>query len=103
MWGRNDSEEAIGEEVVEVEAEHTGSWRKLQEKILPQWHKVEIISSCLLHFKTIWIKVLLLKKLLEVYGLSDLVGPKHLEEKNEGGRDASRHGPLIYRHKLGRA
>ena len=28
-------------------------------------------------------------------------GPKHLEEKNEGGRDASRHGPLIYRHKLG--
>ena len=41
-------EEAIGEEV--VEADHPGSWRKLQEKMLSKWNKVELFSQI---YKTI--------------------------------------------------
>jgi hypothetical protein len=36
-------EEAIGEKV--VEADHPGSWRKLQEKMLSKWNKVELFSQ----------------------------------------------------------
>ena len=32
MWRINDSEEAIGEQVLETD--HPGSWQKLQEKVL---------------------------------------------------------------------
>ena len=47
-WTINFSEEAIGEEV--VEADHPGSWRKLQEKMLSKWNKVELFSQI---YKTI--------------------------------------------------
>ena len=50
MWRIQDSEEAIGEEV--VEAEHPGSWMELPEKILSKWIKVELFS---LIYKTIYI------------------------------------------------
>jgi hypothetical protein len=42
MWRIQDSEEAIGEEV--VKADHPGSWMELSEKILSKWNKVGFIS-----------------------------------------------------------
>ena len=47
MWRIQDSEEAIGEEV--VEADHPGSWMELPEKILSKWNKVEFIFNWLSH------------------------------------------------------
>ena len=44
----NFSEEAIGEEI--VEADHPGSWQKLQEKMLSKWNKVELFYQI---YKTI--------------------------------------------------
>ena len=68
MWWINYSEEAIGEEV--VEADHSGSWRKLQEKILSKWNKVEFIYNCFLSFIKQYIFKMIVKKLLEVGALS---------------------------------
>jgi hypothetical protein len=47
MWRRNDSEEAIGEEFVEVD--HAGSWMEFQEKILSKWIKFNLFLIVLSH------------------------------------------------------
>ena len=43
MWRMDYSDEGFDEEV--VEADHQGSWRKWQEKILSKWNKAELTSN----------------------------------------------------------
>ena len=68
MWRINDSEEAIGEKV--VEADRPGSWMELQENILSKWNKVEFIYNCVLSFIKQYIFNIIVKKFLDVDALS---------------------------------
>ena len=44
MWRINDSEEAIGEQIMDLD--HPGSWKELHENtILSQWNTIEFISN----------------------------------------------------------
>ena len=69
MWRINESEEAIGEEV--VEADHPGNWMELQETIMSKSNKVEFISNCFLLFIKQYILNIIVKKFLDVDALSD--------------------------------
>ena len=67
MWWEQESEDVIGEEV--VEADHPGSWMELPEKILSKWNKV--VNLFLFVFSHLWNNIYL-TLFLKIYWMSML-------------------------------